>query len=160
MDVGKIRFNVLEFTTRVDDTIFDNYDRSRRGVEFGYLIDVYRYKYGIVKDVLGSFRVPVFNKDNEELFSIQIQVNGRSFRVAILFPNAEMLSAYHKKHGRYSKPVFSMKEVETWFFRFINNMSDLLDNADLYFMEVTETENELLYYETEKTFETLRRGAM
>ena len=53
--MGKIRFNVLEFTTRVDDTIFDMYDRSRRGVEFGYLIDVYRYKYGIVKDVLGSF---------------------------------------------------------------------------------------------------------
>ena len=95
--MGKIRFNVLEFTTRVDDTIFDMYDRSRRGVEFGYLIDVYRYKYGIVKDVLGSFWVPVFNKDN---------------------------------------------------------------NVDLYFMEVTETEKELTYYETEKTFETLRRGLL
>lgn len=55
-------------------TLFRNYDKQRRKKEFELLKDLSRGFYRTNDISQDSIRIPVFNLDNEKVFTIQIKI--------------------------------------------------------------------------------------
>lgn len=137
---------------------FYKYDKLRREQEFELLKDVCKYEFGIDRVWMDCFSIPIFNEDKEEVFSIQLLKNRDNFRVSIIFPNSNMLSAYSKKNGEYIDYVLTLHEVHKSIEKFITRMSYFLNTEELFFADVTECENIKLFRETEESYNKLERG--
>lgn len=139
-------------------SVFRNYDKLRRKQEFELLKDVCKYEYGIDNVYENCFEIPIFNRDKKKIFAIQMQNNQDKFRVAIYFKNNHMLNRYSKSHGEYTSYTLTLSETNIVMNRFIESMADFLGNYDLYFIETTEEELDETFFETEETYDKLKRG--
>lgn len=138
--------------------VFYEYDKLRREQEFELLKDVCKHEFGIDRVWLDCFSIPIFNEDKEEVFSIQLLKNRDNFRVTIIFPNSNMLSAYSKRNGEYVDYVLTLYEVSKSIMKFIIRMSHFLDTEELFFADVTENENTKIFHETKESYNKLERG--
>ena len=65
--------------------IFEEYDKRRRERDFLRLKEMCEFKFGIDNVWTDSFQIPIFDKNGEKLFAIQMLLNTANFRVAIYF---------------------------------------------------------------------------
>lgn len=139
-------------------TLFRNYDKQRRDKEFELLKDLSRGFYRTNDISQDSIRIPVFNLDNEKVFTIQIKNTENYYEVSLLFACEEDEVGYFKKYRSYIKYVQTLTEVEVTVSRFLWNMSKFLGDSDLYFRDVTREENEKLRDEVAPAYYAFERG--
>lgn len=125
--------NVFEIYTNT----FEAYDKLRRKQDFGFLKDVCSYSFGIEKVYEDCFEIPVFNKDNIKVFSIQMKNNQANFRVAIYFKNSYVMGVYRKNYGEYTSYTLTLNEAYNIMYKFIGSMADFLGENELYFTKIT-----------------------
>lgn len=118
--------------------IFNEYDKRRRERDFLRLKEMCEFKFGIDKVYEESFEIPIFDKNGEKLFAIQMLLNSTNFRVAIYFNNSKMLSEFHKKHGDYTKYVLTISELYDEMDNLIYSMYKFLGKKELYFSDYPE----------------------
>lgn len=118
--------------------IFEEYDKRRRERDFLRLKEMCEFKFGIDKVYEESFEIPIFDKNGEKLFAIQMLLNTTNFRVAIYFNNSKMLSEFHKKHGDYTKYVLTISELYNEMDDLIFSMYKFLGKKELYFSDYPE----------------------
>lgn len=118
--------------------IFEEYDKRRRERDFLRLKEMCEFKFGIDKVYEKSFEIPIFDKNGEKLFAIQMLLNTTNFRVAIYFNNSKMLSEFHKKHGDYTKYVLTISELYNEMDDLIFSMYKFLGKKELYFSDYPE----------------------
>ena len=115
--------------------IFEEYDKRRRERDFLRLKEMCEFKFGIDKVYEESFEIPIFDKNGEKLFAIQMSLNTTNFRVAIYFNNSKMLSEFHRKHGDYTKYVLTISELYEQMDNLIYSMYKFLGKKELYFSD-------------------------
>ena len=139
-------------------TLFRNYDKQRREKEFELLKDLSRGFYRVNDISQDSIRIPVFNLDNEKVFTIQIKNTENYYEVSILFTCEEDKVGYLKKYRSHITYEQTLTEVEVTISRFLWNMSNFLGYEDLYFRDVTREEHERLRDEVAPAYYAFERG--
>lgn len=117
---------------------FKEYDKLRRIRNFIELKNMCEYKFGIDNVWEDSFQIPIFDKNGEKLFAIQMLLNTANFRVAIYFNNSKMLSEFHRKYGDYTKYVLTISELYDEMDNLIYSMYKFLGKKELYFSDYPE----------------------
>lgn len=117
---------------------FKEYDKLRRIRDFIELKNMCEYKFGIDNVWEDSFQIPIFDKNGEKLFAIQMLLNTANFRVAIYFNNSKMLSEFHRKYGDYTKYVLTISELYDEMDNLIYSMYKFLGKKELYFSDYLE----------------------
>lgn len=112
---------------------FKEYDKRRRERDFLRLKEMCEFKFGIDNVWENSFQIPIFDKNGEKLFAIQMLLNTAKFRVAIYFNNSKMLSEFHRKHGDYTKYVLTISELYDEMDNLIYSMYKFLGKKELNF---------------------------
>lgn len=115
--------------------IFEKYDKRRRERDFLRLKEMCEFKFGIDKVYENSFEIPIFDKNGEKLFAIQMLLNTTNFRVAIYFNNSKMLSEFDRKYGAYTKYVLTINELYEQMDNLIYSMYKFLGKKELYFSD-------------------------
>ena len=115
--------------------IFKEYDKRRRDRDFLRLKEMCEFKFGIDNVWTDSFQIPIFDKNGEKLFAIQMLLNSTNFRVAIYFNNSKMLSEFHRKYGDYTKYVLTISELYDEMDNLIYSMYKFLGKKELYFSD-------------------------
>lgn len=118
--------------------IFEEYDKRRRKRDFLRLKEMCEKKFGIDNVWTDSFQIPIFNKNGEKLFAIQMLLNKANFRVAIYFNNSKMLSEFDRKYGAYTKYVLTISELYEQMDNLIYSMYKFLGKKELYFSDYPE----------------------
>ena len=118
--------------------IFEEYDKRRRKRDFLRLKEMCEKKFGIDNVWTDSFQIPIFNKNGEKLFAIQMLLNKANFRVAIYFNNSKMLSEFDRKYGAYTKYVLTISELYEQMYNLIYSMYKFLGKKELYFSDYPE----------------------
>lgn len=118
--------------------VFEKYDKRRRERDFLRLKEMCEFKFGIDKVYEENFEIPIFDKNGEKLFAIQMLLNTSNFRVAIYFNNSKMLSEFHRKHGDYTKYVLTISELYDEMDNLIYSMYKFLGKKELYFSDYPE----------------------
>ena len=117
---------------------FKEYDKRRRERDFLRLKEMCEFKFGIDNVWTDSFQIPIFDKNGEKLFAIQMLLNTANFRVAIYFNNSKMLSEFHRKYGDYTKYVLTISELYDEMDNLIYSMYKFLGKKELYFSDYSE----------------------
>lgn len=117
---------------------FKEYDKLRRIRDFIELKNMCEFKFGIDNVWEDSFQIPIFDKNGEKLFAIQMLLNTANFRVAIYFNNSKMLSEFHRKYGDYTKYVLTISELYDEMDNLIYSMYKFLGKKELYFSDYPE----------------------
>lgn len=115
--------------------IFEEYDKRRRERDFLRLKEMCEFKFGIDNVWTDSFQIPIFDKNGEKLFAIQMLLNSTNFRVAIYFNNSKMLSEFDRKYGAYTKYVLTINELYEQMDNLIYSMYKFLGKKELYFSD-------------------------
>lgn len=115
--------------------IFEEYDKKRRERDFIELKEMCEFKFGIDNVWTDSFQIPIFDKNGEKLFAIQMLLNTANFRVAIYFNNSKMLSEFDRKYGAYTKYVLTINELYEQMDNLIYSMYKFLGKKELYFSD-------------------------
>lgn len=115
--------------------IFEEYDKRRRERDFLRLKEMCEFKFGIDNVWTDSFQIPIFDKNGEKLFAIQMLLNTTNFRVAIYFNNSKMLSEFDRKYGSYTKYVLTISELYEQMDNLIYSMYKFLGKKELYFSD-------------------------
>lgn len=115
--------------------IFEEYDKRRRERDFLRLKEMCEFKFGIDNVWTDSFQIPIFDKNGEKLFAIQMLLNTANFRVAIYFNNSKMLSEFDRKYGAYTKYVLTISELYEQMDNLIYSMYKFLGKKELYFSD-------------------------
>ena len=115
--------------------IFEEYDKKRRERDFLRLKEMCEFKFGIDNVWTDSFQIPIFDKNGEKLFAIQMLLNTANFRVAIYFNNSKMLSEFDRKYGAYTKYVLTINELYEQMDNLIYSMYKFLGKKELYFSD-------------------------
>lgn len=115
--------------------IFEEYDKRRRERDFLRLKEMCEFKFGIDNVWTDSFQIPIFDKNGEKLFAIQMLLNTANFRVAIYFNNSKMLSEFDRKYGAYTKYVLTINELYEQMDNLIYSMYKFLGKKELYFSD-------------------------
>ena len=115
--------------------IFEEYDKKRRERDFLRLKEMCEFKFGIDNVWTDSFQIPIFDKNGEKLFAIQMLLNTNNFRVAIYFNNSKMLSEFDRKYGAYTKYVLTISELYEQMDNLIYSMYKFLGKKELYFSD-------------------------
>ena len=115
--------------------IFEEYDKRRRERDFLRLKEMCEFKFGIDNVWTDSFQIPIFDKNGEKLFAIQMLLNTATFRVAIYFNNSKMLSEFDRKYGAYTKYVLTISELYEQMDNLIYSMYKFLGKKELYFSD-------------------------
>lgn len=115
--------------------IFEEYDKKRRERDFLRLKEMCEFKFGIDNVWTDSFQIPIFDKNGEKLFAIQMLLNTANFRVAIYFNNSKMLSEFDRKYGAYTKYVLTISELYEQMDNLIYSMYKFLGKKELYFSD-------------------------
>nr|DAX68307.1 MAG TPA: hypothetical protein [Caudoviricetes sp.] len=115
--------------------IFEEYDKKRRERDFLRLKEMCEFKFGIDNVWTDSFQIPIFDKNGEKLFAIQMLLNTNNFRVAIYFNNSKMLSEFDRKYGAYTKYVLTINELYEQMDNLIYSMYKFLGKKELYFSD-------------------------
>lgn len=118
--------------------IFEEYDKRRRERDFLRLKEMCEFKFGIDNVWTDSFQIPIFDKNGEKLFAIQMLLNTANFRVAIYFNNSKMLSEFDRKYGAYTKYVLTINELYEQMDNLIYSMYKFLGKKELYFSDYPE----------------------
>lgn len=118
--------------------IFEEYDKKRRERDFLRLKEMCEFKFGIDNVWTDSFQIPIFDKNGEKLFAIQMLLNTNNFRVAIYFNNSKMLSEFDRKYGAYTKYVLTINELYEQMDNLIYSMYKFLGKKELYFSDYPE----------------------
>lgn len=118
--------------------IFEEYDKKRRERDFLRLKEMCEFKFGIDNVWTDSFQIPIFDKNGEKLFAIQMLLNTANFRVAIYFNNSKMLSEFDRKYGAYTKYVLTINELYEQMDNLIYSMYKFLGKKELYFSDYPE----------------------
>ena len=118
--------------------IFEEYDKKRRKQDFIELKKMCEFKFGINNVWEDSFQIPIFDKNGEKLFAIQMLLNTANFRVAIYFNNSKMLSEFDRKYGAYTKYVLTINELYEQMDNLIYSMYKFLGKKELYFSDYPE----------------------
>lgn len=117
---------------------FEEYDKRRRERDFLRLKEMCEFKFGIDKVYEKCFEIPIFDKNGEKLFAIQMLLNTSNFRVAIYFNNSKMLNGFHRKHGDYTKYALTISELYDEMDNLIYSMYKFLGKKELYFSDYPE----------------------
>lgn len=117
---------------------FEEYDKRRRERDFLRLKEMCEFKFGIDNVCEKCFEIPIFDKNGEKLFAIQMLLNTSNFRVAIYFNNFKMLSGFHRKYGDYTKYVLTISELYDEMDNLIYSMYKFLGKKELYFSDYPE----------------------
>ena len=115
--------------------IFEEYDKRRRERDFLRLKEMCEFKFGIDNVWTDSFQIPIFDKNGEKLFAIQMLLNTTNFRVAIYFNNSKMLSEFDRKYSSYTKYVLTISELYEQMDNLIYSMYKFLGKKELYFSD-------------------------
>lgn len=115
--------------------IFEEYDKRRRERDFLRLKEMCEFKFGIDNVWTDSFQIPIFDKNGEKLFAIQMLLNRANFRVAIYFNNSKMLSEFDREYGAYTKYVLTISELYEQMENLIFSMYKFLGKKELYFSD-------------------------
>ena len=115
--------------------VFEKYDKRRRERDFLRLKEMCDFKFGIDKVYEENFEIPIFDKNGEKLFAIQMSLNTTNFRVAIYFNNSKMLSEFDRKYGAYTKYVLTISELYEQMDNLIYSMYKFLGKKELYFSD-------------------------
>ena len=118
--------------------IFEEYDKRRRELDFLRLKEMCEFKFGIDNVWTDSFQIPIFDKNGEKLFAIQMLLNRANFRVAIYFNNSKMLSEFDREYGTYTKYVLTISELYEQMENLIFSMYKFLGKKELYFSDYPE----------------------
>lgn len=118
--------------------VFEEYDKRRRERDFLRLKEMCEFKFGIDNVWTDSFQIPIFDKNGEKLFAIQMLLNTANFRVAIYFNNSKMLSEFDRKYGAYTKYVLTINELYEQMDNLIYSMYKFLGKKELYFSDYPE----------------------
>lgn len=118
--------------------IFEKYDKRRRERDFLRLKEMCEFKFGIDNVWTDSFQIPIFDKNGEKLFAIQMLLNKANFRVAIYFNNSKMLSEFDREYGAYTKYVLTISELYEQMENLIFSMYKFLGKKELYFSDYPE----------------------
>jgi hypothetical protein len=118
--------------------VFEEYDKRRRERDFLRLKEMCEFKFGIDNVWTDSFQIPIFDKNGEKLFAIQMLLNTDNFRVAIYFYNSKMLSEFDRKYGAYTKYVLTISELYEQMDNLIYSMYKFLGKKELYFSDYPE----------------------
>lgn len=118
--------------------IFEEYDKRRRERDFIELKNMCEFKFGIDNVWTDSFQIPIFDKNGEKLFAIQMLLNTTNFRVTIYFNNSKMLSEFDRKYGAYTKYVLTISELYEQMDNLIYSMYKFLGKKELYFSDYPE----------------------
>lgn len=118
--------------------IFEEYDKKRRKQDFIELKKMCEFKFGIDNVWTDSFQIPIFDKNGEKLFAIQMLLNRANFRVAIYFNNSKMLSEFDREYGAYTKYVLTISELYEQMENLIFSMYKFLGKKELYFSDYPE----------------------
>lgn len=118
--------------------IFEEYDKRRRERDFLRLKEMCEFKFGIDNVWTDSFQIPIFDKNGEKLFAIQMLLNRANFRVAIYFNNSKMLSEFDREYGAYTKYVLTISELYEQMENLIFSMYKFLGKKELYFSDYPE----------------------
>lgn len=118
--------------------IFEEYDKKRRKRDFIEFKKMCKLKFGIDNVWEDSFQIPIFDKNGEKLFAIQMLLNTANFRVAIYFNNSKMLSEFDRKYGAYTKYVLTINELYEQMDNLIYSMYKFLGKKELYFSDYPE----------------------
>lgn len=118
--------------------IFEEYDKRRRERDFLRLKEMCEFKFGIDNVWTDSFQIPIFDKNGEKLFAIQMLLNRANFRVAIYFNNSKMLSEFDREYGTYTKYVLTISELYEQMENLIFSMYKFLGKKELYFSDYPE----------------------
>ena len=118
--------------------IFEEYDKKRRKQDIIELKKMCEFKFGINNVWEDSFQIPIFDKNGEKLFAIQMLLNTANFRVAIYFNNSKMLSEFDRKYGAYTKYVLTINELYEQMDNLIYSMYKFLGKKELYFSDYPE----------------------
>ena len=118
--------------------IFEEYDKRRRERDFLRLKEMCEFKFGIDNVWTDSFQIPIFDKNGEKLFAIQMLLNRANFRVAIYFNNSKMLSEFDREYGAYTKYVLTISELYEQMDNLIYSMYKFLGKKELYFSDYPE----------------------
>ena len=115
--------------------IFEEYDKRRRERDFLRLKEMCEFKFGIDNVWEDSFQIPIFDKNGEKLFAVQMLLNTANFRVAIYFNNSKMLSEFDRKYGAYTKYVLTISELYEQMENLVYSMYKFLGKKELYFSD-------------------------